>query len=90
MPSRKKGAKRGAGGAEPHAAPGRGGPGRAFQPTQTEEDLAPAEKGAQRAVPAPGVPVSDRVYEMLKEKAKTQAAPPSKHAQEDSSAKPRK
>jgi hypothetical protein len=45
---------------------------------------------APRGAPAPGVPISNRDFDALKERARTTRLPPSEHAQEDPSGKKRK
>ena len=70
---------------------GTAGPGENFDPTRIPEETRPDENTlAPREAPAPGVPMSNEQYEWLKRKAKVVRTPPSKHKQEDPSAKGRK
>jgi hypothetical protein len=72
--------------------PGATGPGEAFNPMDIPDDAQPGEDSVKepKAAPAPGIPMSDEQYEWLKRKAKVVRTPPSKHRQEDPSAKRRK
>jgi hypothetical protein len=65
------------------------GPGETVDPTRIAEDASPAEtdRVGKRSMPAPGVPVSDDAYELLKKRAGTVRLPRSKHSQEDPSRK---
>lgn len=67
----------------PHA--GVTAPGESINPMGMPDELecAKTPPGHIRPAPAPGVPVSARIFERLKLKAKQGAAPPVKHAQED-------
>jgi hypothetical protein len=48
-----------------------------------ESETVESEHGRPRPAPAPGVPMTAEEFERLKEKAKHDPAPPSKHGQED-------
>jgi hypothetical protein len=67
---------------------GSAGHGKAVDPTKIKDEH--ATPGAPRGAPAPGVPMSDKDYDALKERAKTTRLPPSKHQQEDPSGNKRK
>jgi hypothetical protein len=69
--------------------PGTAGAGKIFDPAHPAEDREPeaATRAVPRPAPAPGVPVSGREYERLKERAKTSHIPRSKRGQEDPSGK---
>jgi hypothetical protein len=87
-PKRKSGSKRGPGGLEHQPQPGVAGPGEPFEPTTLPEERESEDsRRAPRPAPAPGVPVSAERYEWLKKKAKAVRKSPSKHGQQDPSAK---
>ena len=84
--SKPKQARRGSAGL-PKA--GVAGPGETVDPTRTVDDSSPADTDpvGKRSMSAPGVPVSDDAYELLKKRAGTIRLPRSKHSQEDPSRK---
>jgi hypothetical protein len=71
---------------------GTAGPGETFDPRRIPDESGPGENFANRTreAPAPGIPMSEEQYQWLKRKAKVVRTPPSKHRQEDPSAKRRK
>jgi hypothetical protein len=86
--NRRSGSKPRRGPSEHRPKIGAAGPGETFEPTALSEERESDEsRRAPRPAPAPGVPVSAERYEWLKKKAKAVRKPPSKHGQQDPSAK---
>lgn len=67
--------------------PGSADAGKTIDPRRAASDEAPVAAGESFAAPAPGIPISQQLYERLKQKAKGARVRPSKHRQEDPSGK---